>query len=220
MSQTSVAPKFTAAPIHAAGLVLGLAYLAGGFDGLMGSLAPDAMAGRRWWLAGVGLVYFARFLVTQFVMLKRAFPWAEAWPVGMWAAVLQLGLMWLGGQTSAPLSRVAGAGLVLYGIGSYLNTGSESERLRWKRKPENQGKLYTEGLFSRSVHINYWGDVVLFTGFAMMAGSWWAAIFPALMLTMFIGFHIPRQDAHMVEHYGQEFVDYAARTKKLVPHVY
>lgn len=93
----------------------------------------------------------------------------------------------------------------------------------FKRDPANKGRLYTGGLFSRSVHINYWGDTLLFTGFtgfAMLTGSWWAAIFPALMTAMFVWFHIPRQDAHMVEHYGQPFVDYAARTKKFIPYVY
>jgi len=40
------------------------------------------------------------------------------------------------------------------------------------------------------------------------------------MAAMFIWFHIPRQDAHMVDHCGQAFVDYAAHTKKLIPYVY
>ncbi|WP_430867890.1 DUF1295 domain-containing protein [Demequina aurantiaca] len=220
MPTTSLAPKLAAAGIHGAGLVLGLVYLAGGLDVVLGSLAPDASAGRRWLLATAGVVYFLRFLVTQFVMLKRAFPWEEAWQVGIWATILQLGLLWLGGQTAAPLGWVAWAGVALYVVGSYLNTGSEWGRLVFKRDPANQGRLYTGGLFSRSVHINYWGDTLLFTGFALLTGSWWAAIFPALMTAMFVGLHIPRQDAHMVEHYGQPFLDYTARTKKFIPYVY
>ncbi len=37
---------------------------------------------------------------------------------------------------------------------------------------------------------------------------------------VFVGFQIPRLDAHMAEHYGQQWTAYATRTKKLVPGLY
>lgn len=219
-TDTSRAPKLTAAAIHGAGLLLGLVYLAGGLDGLLGSYAPAASPGRRWLLAAAGIIYFVRFLVTQFVMVKREFPWSEAWAVGPWAALLQAGLIGIGGQASAPLGWLAALAVALYLLGSYLNTGSEWQRREWKKDPSHRGKLYTEGLFSRSMHVNYLGDCLLFTGFAMLTHSWWAAIFPVLMTASFIWVHIPRLDAHLADHYGEQYDAYAARTKKLVPYVY
>ena len=40
------------------------------------------------------------------------------------------------------------------------------------------------------------------------------------MLLGFVFGNIPMLDAHLAEHYGQEFTAYARRTRKLVPFVY
>ncbi|MBK8492686.1 MAG: DUF1295 domain-containing protein [Saprospirales bacterium] len=36
-----------------------------------------------------------------------------------------------------------------------LNSGGEILRHQWKKKPENKGKIYTQGFFKYSRHINY-----------------------------------------------------------------
>jgi len=214
------APKLAAVAMHAVAVGVGVAYLGGAFDGPLGALAPDASTARRWLLVGAALVYFVRFLVTQFVMIKRAFTWEEALAVGPWVMILQLGLLWVGGQNAADVGWIAWLGVALYVLGSYLNTGSEAQRLVWKRRPENKGKLYDAGLFRFSQHINYLGDSLLFTGFALIAGLWWAAIFPVVMTAMFIWMHIPQLDKRLAEHYGEQYVDYDKRTKKLIPGVW
>jgi hypothetical protein len=45
-----------------------------------------------------------------------------------------------------------------------FNGLSELQRYRWKRQPQNAGRLYTGGLFAYARHINYFGDQELFTG--------------------------------------------------------
>ena len=62
-------------------------------------------------------------------------------------------------------------GLVL--IGSYLNSWSELQRKWWKAKHDNKGRCYTGGLFRWSMHVNYFGDVVLFSGWTMLTATWW-----------------------------------------------
>jgi hypothetical protein len=64
-------------------------------------------------------------------------------------------------------------------LGSALNTGAERQRYRWKRRPENAGHLYTGGLFAYARHINYFGDQVLFTGWALITGRLWLFLIPA-----------------------------------------
>jgi steroid 5-alpha reductase family enzyme len=118
------------------------------------------------------------------------------------------------------LSWIAWLGIALYLIGSYLNTGSEAQRLRWKRLPGSQGRLYDQGLFRYSQHVNYLGDSLLFTGFALIAGLWWAAVFPVLMTAMFIWMHIPQLDKRLADHYGEQYAAYDARTKKFIPWVW
>ena len=59
-------------------------------------------------------------------------------------------------------------GVVLFVSGSYLNTGAEYQRYRWKRRTENQGRLYTSGLFRYAMHINYFGDSLTYLGLALI----------------------------------------------------
>merc|ERR1719291_1211092 len=68
---------------------------------------------------------------------------------------------------------------VLYVLGSFLNTYSELQRKIWKRDRDNQGRCYTLGLFSLSHNINYFGDTMLFAGWAIATGNMvnlWAPI--------------------------------------------
>ena len=214
------APQLTTLAIHAVAVAFGLAFLAGALEPWGSAFAPDATPVRLWLLGVASVVYLVRFTITQFVMLKRPFPWDEALFVGPWVAMLQVGLVMLGGNVAGPLGWVAVAGAVLYAVGSYLNTASEAMRLVWKRDPAHRGRIYDKSLFAYSMHINFFGDSLLFTGFAMIAGTWWAAMFPAVMTAMFVGYHIPRLDQHLADHYGEQFRDYSARVKKFAPFVY
>lgn len=63
-------------------------------------------------------------------------------------------------------------GGILYAVGILAETISETQRLNFKKKPENAGQLYTKGLFSLSRHINYAGYTLWRTGYSMAAGGW------------------------------------------------
>jgi protein-S-isoprenylcysteine O-methyltransferase Ste14 len=90
----------------------------------------------------------------------------------------------------------------------------------FKRQPQHQGRLYSGGLFHYAMHINYFGDVVLFTGWALLAGNGWLLIAPLLILVGFIFLNIPVLDRYLAGHYGDDFCAYAARTSRLIPFVY
>jgi protein-S-isoprenylcysteine O-methyltransferase Ste14 len=101
-----------------------------------------------------------------------------------------------------------------------FGTASEHSRYIWKARPENQGHLYTEGLFSYSRHINYFGDLLLFGGWAVLTRQLWTGIVPLAMGLNFALVIIPAHDAYLAERYGSEFHHYARRTSKLVPLLY
>jgi protein-S-isoprenylcysteine O-methyltransferase Ste14 len=183
-------------------------------------LASEPLTPRRAALLAFAWVYFARLLLTSLVFLKRKVGWDEAFQVGPFLLVIQVVLAWLGSRSTAPWSAVDTVAVALYGLGSYLNTGSELQRKLWKTHPENKGHLYTGGLFRLSMHVNYFGDVVLFSGFALLTRSPWAWLVPGLMAAMFVFLHIPLLDRYLRERYGDEFVEWERRTKKLVPFVY
>lgn len=172
---------------------------------------------RRALLAICSAIYFLRMLCTTHVMMSRSMEWSEVAVVLPWLWIIHLTYALLGGvQRDAP-GPVAWLGLGAYVVGSYLNTASETQRMLWKGRPENRGRLYTGGLFRYSMHVNYFGDTVLFTGFAMLTGSWWSLLIPLAMTLGFWRQHIPQLDAYLRERYGSEFEDYASTTSRFVP---
>lgn len=166
------------------------------------------------------VIYVARAAHTLSVFVKRKIHWWEAaWGGGAIGGVLFFFL--LGGlRAPEPLGVVDLAGLLLYIGGSYIGTSSEHSRHIWKARPENRGHLYTEGLFRYSRHINYFGDLLLFGGCAMLTRQPWTGIVPLAMGLNFGLVIIPAHDAYLAARYGIEFDRYARRTRKLVPLLY
>ena len=119
-----------------------------------------------------------------------------------------------------PLEFVDGVAVLLYLAGSYLGTASEYSRHLWKARPGNQEHLYTDGLFKYCRHINYFGDLLLFLGFAILTQQLWTGVVPLIMGLNFVLLLIPAHDAYLATRYGAEFDDYARRSWKLVPLLY
>jgi steroid 5-alpha reductase family enzyme len=112
------------------------------------------------------------------------------------------------------------AGIVLFLTGSWMNSYAEYARHKWKQRAENRGRLYTLGLFRYSRHPNYLGDLISFSGLCLIAGRWITAVVPLMMLCGFVFANIPMLDAHLHDHYGTAFDEYAKRTRKLIPFLY
>ena len=176
--------------------------------------------GRQAALLLCAALYIARAAHTLFVYVKRAIPWWEAaWGGSLIGCVLFFFL--LGGLRQAqPLGWMDAAALLLYIGGSYLGTASEHARHVWKARPENAGRLYTEGLFRHSRHVNYLGDLLLFGGWAVLTRQPWSGLVPLAMGLNFALAIIPAHEAYLAARYGSEFNDYASRTSKLVPLLY
>jgi protein-S-isoprenylcysteine O-methyltransferase Ste14 len=166
------------------------------------------------------VIYVARAATTLFVFVKRKIPWWEAlWGGSLIGVVLFLFLR-VGLRTAQPLGFVDVVGVLLYLTGSYVGTASEYSRHLWKARPENQGHLYTEGLFKYCRHVNYFGDLLLFGGCAVLTRQLWTGIVPLAMGLNFALVIIPAHDAYLAMRYGGEFDDYVRRTRKLVPLLY
>lgn len=220
----SIGPKVLLTLLHAAsiGLVFWLLFRGGlvalslwtGRSFLPGSLARCEL------IFACAVVYFLRVLFGCFYLIRRKMRWGEAASIGFFVFLVNLYFALLGGTNSHGPGVVVGFGAFLYVAGSYVNTSSEYLRHAWKRIPAHQGQLYTGGLFRHSRHINYFGDEVLFIGYALVTDSAWALIVPAFMAASFILSNIPALDHYLSRKYGDEFDAYASRTKKFIPFVY
>lgn len=175
---------------------------------------------RRILLAVCLIVYFVRLQITVWVFQKRRWTWPETIAITVLMSFVLYTFARVGGNNKQVVSVVEVIGILLYLAGSYINTHSEYSRHVWKSKAENRGRLYTSGLFSLSMHINYFGDIVLFTGLAVVTHRISMLVIPLLMAANFIFNIIPSLDRYLEKKYADEFRDFARRTKKLVPLIY
>ncbi|RME14366.1 MAG: DUF1295 domain-containing protein [Alphaproteobacteria bacterium] len=195
--------------------------------GLAGWLAfagplPDPARGQA--VFAVAVLYALRQLLALFVFLKRRITWSEALGLSVFLAVIEIGLVAAGGGLLGGAPRGAGwadaAALALVVAGTVLGTGSEFQRWLWKRDPAHAGHCYTGGMFAWSMHINYFGETLMFTGWALLTGRPWALLLPLFIALSFVFYHIPALDAYLAGRYGKEFEDWRARTARFVPFLY
>ena len=164
--------------------------------------------------------YVLRLFFTVFVFLKRKWEWSEVLIVSTLMSIALFALTRYGGNSDQPIGLLDYFSIFLYLFGSWLNSWSEYKRYVWKKEKSNKGRPYTVGLFKYSMHINYFGDVLLFAGFALMTWRFSLLIIPLVMTLNFVLNIIPRLDKYLVQKYGDEFKEYAANTKKLIPWIY
>ena len=166
------------------------------------------------------LFYVSRLFISAFVFLKRKMGWGETILVSSLMSFALFSFARVGGNSHLPLNILDYFGLILFLGGSWINTYSEYTRHIWKKKNINEGKLYTGGLFKYSMHINYFGDIVLFSGLAVITQNYFLLVIPLFMALNFVVFLIPSLDKYLERKYGDEFIEYSRRTKKLIPGIY
>ena len=175
---------------------------------------------RRILIAFCLIIYFVRLQVTVWVFQKRKWTWLETFTITVLMSFVLYAFASGGGNNKQVVGAIEIIGILLYLSGSYINTHSEYYRYVWKLKAENRGRLYTEGLFSLAMHINYFGDIVLFTGLAMLTHSLSLLVIPLIMAMNFVFNIIPSLERYLEKKYKDEFRDYSKKTKKLIPLIY
>jgi len=175
---------------------------------------------RRILIASCLIVYVIRLQVTVWIFQRRKWTWFETITITVLMTFVLYAFASVGGSNKKVVGAVEVIGILLYLSGSYINTHSEYYRHVWKLKEENRGRIYTESLFSLAMHINYFGDIVLFTGLAMITHSLSILVIPLIMALNFVFNIIPSLDRYLEKKYKTEFKDYSKRTKKLIPLIY
>jgi len=171
-------------------------------------------------IASCLIIYFVRLQVTVWVFQKRKWTWLETITITLLMSFVLYAFAKVGGNNKLVVGVVEIIGILLYLSGSYINTHSEYSRHVWKLKEENKGRLYTEGLFSLTMHINYFGDIVFFTGLALVTHSLSMLIIPLIMALNFVFNIIPSLDRYLEKKYKDEFRNYSKKTKKFIPLIY
>lgn len=187
---------------------------------LLGYEPVDGNPYRQLLLLVCCLIYFVRFTIAMFVFVQRKISWFE----GGLVAFLFFMLFYLFGVSAGRHPEAMGlielVGVVLFVLGSYLNTGAEYQRYRWKQRAVNQGRLYTKGLFRYAMHINYFGDSLTYLGLALITLELVPLFVCFGIVANFLVLQIPKLDKHLAQKYRSEFRAYAGETKKFIPFIY
>lgn len=117
-------------------------------------------------------------------------------------------------------------GLLLWLLGFGIEVVADAQKSRFSANPENRGRFIQTGLWARSRHPNYFGEIILWIGIAVIAlpvlrGWQWVTlispVFVALLLTRVSG--IPLLEKRADEKWGgqADYETYKRTTPVLIP---
>ena len=91
----------------------------------------------------------------------------------------------------APLNVIDGLAALLWLVGMFFETVSDYQLYQFKKKPDNKGKILTQGLWKYSRHPNYFGECLVWWGFFIFSLSdhaYLTIISPLLMTFLLLKF--------------------------------
>ena len=156
--------------------------------------------------------------------LRFLFAWTMQ---GLWALfTAACALAIITSEMRLPLGALGILGLVLWVIGFTVEVTADAQKRAFRKDTSNKGRFITSGLWAWSRHPNYFGEILLWTGIAVMAlpilqGWQWVTlispIFVFLLLTRLSG--IPMLQKKAEERWGDdpEYRDYVEKTSLLLP---
>lgn len=166
------------------------------------------------------IIIFLRMGFMMFFLLKRKISWEESINIPFAFALYYVGYSLLVLPVMHPIDWIDYLGITIFCIGCLLNTGSEIFRNQWKKDKLNKGKLYTGGLFRYSRHINYFGDILWVSGYALLTRNIYAISIPLFLFCFFAFYNAPKLDVYLRKKYGSSYDAYERKTKMLVPFIF
>lgn len=185
------------------------------------------------WTIRLGTFLFRRIQAAgsdrRFDDIKPSFPqFLLTWTLqGLWVSFsLAAALAAITSVTKTGLDLFAVAGLLVWLLGFGIEVVADWQKSRFRAAPENAGKFINTGLWSWSRHPNYFGEIVLWIGVAIIAfpvlrGWQWltliSPVFVMILLTRISG--VPMLEARADKKWGgqAEYEAYKARTPVLIP---
>jgi len=216
----------------------GLTYITVAVVAVLLSESPDT---RAWLLAAMVAVWAVRLSSYLFLRIRKAgadkrfddikpsFPrFLNTWTLqGLWVTITaSAALVAITSTTRVELGTVTAIGLVVWVVGIGLEIVADAQKSRFRADPSNKGRFIHTGLWSWSRHPNYFGEILLWVGVAVVAlpalrGWQWVAllspVFVALLLLRVSG--VPMLEKAADERWGgqPDYEAYKSGTSLLVP---
>lgn len=200
--------------------------------------SPDA---RGWVITALVLIWCGRLGSFLFLRVKRSGKdgrfddlkpyWGRflmAWTLqGLWVFVTLLAaLIAVSSPGASGWDALATLGLIIWAGGFAIEAVADHQKNTFKADPANQGRFIQQGLWAWSRHPNYFGEIMLWTGIAVMATpaltgwqwlGWLSPLFVCWLLLKVSG--IPMLEQRADEKWGGEadYEAYKAATPVLLP---
>jgi steroid 5-alpha reductase family enzyme len=185
------------------------------------------------WSGRLGSFLFLRILKAgkdaRFDTLKTSFiRFLITWSMqGLWVTfTASAALAAITSNNRKPFGIFAVIGLIIWIFGFAFEVVADAQKSRFRAKPQNKGKFIKTGLWALSRHPNYFGEIVLWIGVAVIAlpvlqGWQWVTmispLFVILLLTRISG--VPLLEKRADEKWGgqADYEAYKKRTPVLIP---
>jgi steroid 5-alpha reductase family enzyme len=217
-----------------------LTYISVSTIALFLSSAIDARAVLVWTLVVVWALRLGSFLFTRiqkagkddrFDELKPSFiRFLNVWTIqALWVTfTASAALVAITTTNRKELDGFALVGLLVWIFGFVFEVVADMQKGRFSADSGNKGKFIQTGLWSRSRHPNYFGEIMLWVGVAVIAlpvlqGWQWVAlispVFVTLLLTRVSG--VPLLEAKADKKWGgqPDYEEYKKRTPVLIPRI-
>jgi len=192
-------------------------------------------------VAALVLIWALRLATFLFLRISRAghdsrfdnvkarfWPFLMAWTLqGLWVTLTAAAaLAVITGGIREPLGVLGVVGLAVWGIGFTIEVVADGQKSRFKADPTHQGRFVDVGLWAWSRHPNYFGEIVLWIGMALIAipvlqGWQWSTLVSPIFVTLLLtrGSGIPLLERKADERWGgqEDYEEYKRRTPVLIP---
>ena len=185
------------------------------------------------WSGRLGIYLFSRIRKAgrdvRFDDIKGSFMrFLSAWTLqGLWVTFTLAAAL---AAITTPIRKAPGPfaliGALIWAAGFATEVVADAQKRRFRAQPANSGRFIHTGLWALSRHPNYFGEIVLWTGVALIAlpvlrGWQWVTllspIFVTLLLTRISG--VPLLEQHADERWGgqADYEAYKRHTPVLIP---
>jgi steroid 5-alpha reductase family enzyme len=166
----------------------------------------------------------------RFTQIKtKFFRFLLTWTLGgTWVFItMAAGLAAMTSQSQSPVDAFLVVGATLWVIGFGIEVVADQQKTAFRKDPANAEKFISSGLWSISRHPNYFGEIILWIGIAVIAlpvleGWQWVTlvspVFVSFLLLKVSG--VPMLENNAESRWGNdpEFRQYKAKTPTLIPY--
>ena len=146
---------------------------------------------------------------------------------GMWVFICSsAAFIAIANPTGVIINSVFFIGLVIFVFGFAVEVIADNQKTAFRSIPENKDQFINEGLWARSRHPNYFGEITLWSGITVMGLSTFegmnylaifSPIFSYLLLVYVSGVRMLEYRGHKKWGHLDSYKDYKNNTPKLIP---